>query len=316
MKFLLRTALIALAGFTAYRLYQNKVLPFSNQSGQDFIIPPDFQLQGHRGARGLVPENTIPSFLKCLELGVNAFEFDVVISRDKQVLVSHEAWFNPDITTKPDGNPMQAGEEKNYLFYQMPYEEIRQFDCGQRGNPKFIQQKPQPAHKPLLSEVIQACEDYIADHYLSPVTYNIEIKTHENGDGVYQPKPETFARLVLEVIEKAGVQNQCIVQSFDPRIVQALNKLTDDVPLSLLVDNFLTMEQNLSNLGFVPDYYAPHYKLIGKNTISKAHQKGMKVITWTVNDLDIMQDLIQQGIDIIITDYPDLKETLYNRMVL
>ena len=273
----------------------------------------DYPIQGHRGARGLLPENTIPSFLKCLELGVYIFEFDVVVSQDKQVVVSHEEWMHPDYCSRPDGKAISKSDYKQHLLYQMPYQKIKQYDCGRRGNPRFPAQIPLPAYKPLLSEVIEACDHYTQTNNLPSVTYNIEIKTSgPKGDNHLHPEPAEFAQLVHEVIQNKQIEKRVITQSFDPRIVQEMKKRKVDFPLSLLVDNTDSLAVNLERLGFIPNIYAPFYHLITKEMIEEAHEKGMQLITWTVNDFFEMKRLLALGVDAIITDYPNLKQVLAN----
>ena len=98
---------------------------------------PKFDVQGHRGARGLRPENTIPGFLVAIDSGVTTIELDVVITKDKQVVVSHEPWMSAAICLDPSGSPLQAKEEKKFNIYQMTYDEVKQFDCGSLGNTRF-----------------------------------------------------------------------------------------------------------------------------------------------------------------------------------
>ncbi len=263
--------------------------------------------QGHRGARGLLPENTIPSFLKSFELGVNMVELDVVISGDKEVVISHEEWFSSHISTKPDGSPVTKAEELKHLLYQMPYEEIKRYDCGKRGHVKFPKQQAMPAYKPLLKELILAGDAYSKEQQLKPVFYNIEIKTSgPKGDIYLHPEPPVFAKLVLGVIQEMGIEDRCLVQSFDVRIVQEMKRIAPKLQLSLLLDNIYSMKWNLTQLGFTPDVYAPYYRLITPRMVKQAHNYGMKIITWTVNDLPSMRRLQSYGVDSIITDYPDL----------
>lgn len=266
--------------------------------------------QGHRGARGLLPENTIPSFIKCLELGVPAFELDVVVSRDKEVVVSHEGWFSHEITTKPNGEPLTAAEEFNHLIYQMDYDQIKQYDCGKRGHPRFPYQRKIEAYKPLLKDVITACDTYTEQHALPPVLYNIEIKSYKDENdqyGLVNPEPFHYCEIVFDTIQKAGIEKRCIIQSFDVAIVQAMKAIAPHLSLSLLVDNEDGLETNLERLGFIPAVYAPHYKLVTRKLVQKVHHKGMKLITWTVNDTKTMRKLVSLGIDGLITDYPNLK---------
>ena len=255
-----------------------------------------------------MPENTIPAFLKSLEYGVTTFELDVVISKDRQVVVSHEGWFSHHFCSKPNGDPITKAEEKGLRLYDMTYPEIREYDCGRRQNLQFPQQQTLPSYKPLLKEVIEVCDAYTKKHQLPEVFYNIEVKTEEEeGDGIFQPPPAEFAQLVYDAIVSFNISDRVLVQSFDVRIVKTFKKINPSLPLSLLTYNQESLEWNLNKLGFTPNVYAPYYKYITSGLPDKVHQKGMLLITWTVNELEEIQRLLAMGVDAVITDYPNLK---------
>jgi glycerophosphoryl diester phosphodiesterase len=278
------------------------------------ILPDHFTVQSHRGARGLMPENTIPAFLKSLECGVTIMEFDLVVTGCGQLLVSHEAWFSADFSTHRYGFAVEQAEEKNYNIYRMNYADIRQFDCGKRRNPRFAQQQTMPTYKPLWTDMIAAVEEYALLHRLDPVIYNVEIKTEgETADHLFQPPPLPFAQLVYDTACQQNIANRCIIQSFDVRLVQAMRRIAPEMPLSLLVENTDSFEDNLRRLGFIPDFYTPYYALISPELVYKVHANGMKLMTWTVNDLENMEYLRNMGVDSIITDYPNLYAQLRTR---
>src|SRR5688572_19393487 len=118
---------------TLAAFYLLVIMPVISQSA--------FDIQGHRGSRGLMPENTIPAFLKAVELGVSTIEMDVVVSMDGQIVVSHEPWMSDVICTRPDGQPVSKKEAKSFNFYQMKYAQIQSFDCGMRLDPEFPNQQ-------------------------------------------------------------------------------------------------------------------------------------------------------------------------------
>ncbi len=281
----------------------------TEQKGKPALeIPENFSFQGHRGARGLVPENTIPSFIKCLELGYPAFELDVVITGDQQVLVSHEAWFNSLITTKPDGKALTKAEAMSHSIFEMSYEEIKEYDVGRRGHPLFPKQVAMAVHKPLLKEVIEVSNAYAAEHGLPTVWYNLEVKSFKDGAegyGKYNPEPDVFADLVYDVLADTGIRDQVIVQSFDPNVIQAMHQIDGDIPISMLVDNQQSFEDNLKRIDFKPDVYAPYYKLIDEDLVKQVHGEGIQIVTWTVNKVKHMKRLIRMGVDGVISDYPD-----------
>lgn len=268
-------------------------------------IAPTFDIQGHRGARGLIPENTIPAFLKALKLGVNTLELDVVISRDNKIVVSHEPWFSPEITLDKNGDSIPADKRKQYNLYKMNYSEIRLFDVGSLGNPRFPLQQKLKAHKPLLSEVFSKTRRYIGKNKLQPVKYNIETKSTTEGDGIYHPPPEVFARLLYNEIIKNKMEKSVLIQSFDVRTLREFRKFPVKLPLVLLVENKNGIEKNIAELGFEPDVYSPQFSLIDEETVRYCRREKIKIIPWTVNEKADMENLKKFRLDGIITDYPD-----------
>ena len=266
-----------------------------------------FDWQGHRGARGLLPENTVPAFLKALEYPqVKTLELDLAVSRDSLLVVSHEPWMSHHICSHPDGRPVTKEEEEDLLFFQMSYDSIRQYDCGSRGNERFPHQKAMPAHKPLLSEVVEAVGHYCAEKGREKPRYNIEIKFEPAYVGIKAPDAETFARLVLEEVTRLCIRERSCVQSFDVAPLQHLHRMDPQLFTALLIDNPNGVAANLEELGYIPNAYSPYYKLITANVADTVHEKGMTIIPWTVNDTTAMKALIALGVDGIITDYPNL----------
>jgi len=276
------------------------------------LVPDGFDLQGHRGARGLAPENTIPAFRKALELGVTTLELDVVISKDGDVVVSHEPWMSHVICTAPDGTPVEEGTEAAHNLYAMSYEDIAAYDCGSRAHPQFPEQTLQPAKKPLLRDVIQMAETYAAGPRSEPLFYNIETKIRPKWEGTFTPGPEAFADAVLDVVRSENIAARTTLQSFDPRtliVAHARQTESGEVPvrLALLVSESMDngVDGNLEMLPFTPDIYSPDYALVNADLIAAARKRGMKVVPWTVNDTADMKRLVDLGVDGLITDYPN-----------
>ncbi len=145
-----------------------------------------FDWQGHRGCRGLMPENTIPAMLHAVDLGVTTLEMDAVVTGERQVILSHEPFLNHEITTKPDGTIVKKSEEKNLNIFTMTYQEISQFDVGMKAHPRFPQQKKIKAVKPRLSDVIDSVESYTAAKKLPAKFYNIETKSQAATDNKWE----------------------------------------------------------------------------------------------------------------------------------
>ena len=263
------------------------------------------QVQGHRGERGHLPENTIPAFLGALEKGVDVLELDVVISKDHKVVVSHEPFMSSLYVQTPAGDSISKSEEKSYNLYEMDYDSIRKFDTGSNGNRNFPQQQKMKTYKPLLSEMIDSVETEIATEGLKPVKYNIEIKSVPEEYDVYQPQPEEFVELLMQVIKDKKVENKINIQSFDPAPLNILRKKYPNVEIAYLVGDG-ELEENMKYLDFTPEIYSPHFGMIKDSSdVTAVHQKGMKLIPWTVNNPEDIQKMIELGVDGIITDYPE-----------
>lgn len=271
---------------------------------------PAFDLEGHRGARGLLPENTVPAMLKALELGVTTLEMDTHISKDGKVLLSHDPYFNHEHELLPNGQEIPASEAKSHILYQLHYADIKKYDVGSKYHSKFPEQQLQQAYKPLLAEVIDSAQAYLAAHNLPQVYYNIETKSKPAGDGKYHPAPEEFVDKLMAVIEEKDIQEYTIIQSFDVRTLQVLHQKYPGVKTALLIENMAGLDKNMETLGFTPTIYSPYYKLVTPKLIAQAHEKGMKVVPWTVNKLSEMQELKAMGVDGIISDYPNLFKAL------
>ncbi|HXB41599.1 MAG TPA: glycerophosphodiester phosphodiesterase family protein [Bacteroidia bacterium] len=262
-------------------------------------------IQGHRGARGLYPENTVTAFIEAIKLGVDTLEMDVVISKDLQVVVSHEPWMNPDFCTRPDRLEVENGAREKYNLFKMNYAEIAKYDCGLRGNKEFPLQKALPEHKPLFSEVITKTQAFVKENNLKKISYNIEIKSEPEKDGIFNPVPEIFVELVYHEIKRLNCLHSCNLQSFDIRILQEIKKRQIKVKTAFLVENEDSFEANIKQLGFETDIYSPDYYLVNETLVKNVHARGMLLIPWTVNELQDMKKLIALGVDGIITDYPD-----------
>jgi glycerophosphoryl diester phosphodiesterase len=263
----------------------------------------EFEVHGHRGFRGKYPENTITAFRQAAKLGVDYLELDVIISKDSQVVVSHEPWFNPAICSEPDGTPVKRCHRHN--LHRMDYAEIRRYDCGKRGHPEFPEQLKTPEYKPLLSEMIDSVESCIKQNGLAPVGYNIEIKNNRRGDRRYHTDPETFARLVIQAISKYDVRDRVVIQSFDERSLQKIHAIDPALKIGLLTWDRLPVNYHLKKLGFIPYSYNPRFRTCNEKRIRQAHAQNCKVIAWTADEVSDMQKLKDKGVDGIITDFPD-----------
>lgn len=264
--------------------------------------PAQMLIQGHRGARAHLPENSIPGFKYAFSTGIQTVELDVVVNGEGQLVVSHDPWMEAKICLDSAGNEILGKDEKKYLLYHMTQEQIARFDCGCQGHPAFPTQKPTSVYKPLLSEVVAACISMDG----SLPRFNLEIKCRPGWEPEMQPDYKTFARIVQAEIVALQLRDRVTVQSFDRRILQAIYALDSTLSYGLLVADPRGVQKQIKGLGFTPDYFNPYRKLVGKAKVRKAHEMGMKVIVWTVNSEKDMLKMQEIGADGIITDDPAL----------
>ena len=268
------------------------------------------EINGHRGCRGLMPENTIPAFLKAVDVGATYLELDVVISQDNQVVISHEPYMNYVTCLDSHGNPIPKEQQTQYNIYRMTIDQIRMFDCGSLPNPNFPEQEKMKVTKPLFSEMIDAVESHVKQQGLEPVSYNIEIKCSPEGDHVFHPEPARIIDLVLTVVKDKGIEDRCLIQSFDVRPLQYLHSIQPDMRTGLLIQNARTMKQNLKKLGYTPTHYNPYHLLVTRKLLKKLHKRGIQLYAWTVNKEKDIRKMLDLGVDGIITDFPDRVKAL------
>jgi glycerophosphoryl diester phosphodiesterase len=278
---------------------------FHISQAQGTEIKP-FDWQGHRGARGLAPENAIPAFLTALSFAkITTLELDVVISADGKVVVSHEPWLNAKICLDAKGHALNEKKKEEVNLYKMDYKEIIKCDCGSRGNPSFPEQKAIFAYKPLLSDVVNEVRQYVKKVGKSMPQFNIEIKSGPSSDGIFTPEVNVFAEIVRKEIKKLKIQDISSIQSFDPRALRYLHEKDKELVLVYLVEKVEDVKQQIDLLGFTPAIYSPYFEKVTSATVDQCHKMGMKIVPWTVNDTEQMKKLILLGVDGIITDYPD-----------
>ncbi|GAA3610943.1 glycerophosphodiester phosphodiesterase family protein [Flavivirga amylovorans] len=265
-------------------------------------------IQGHRGCRGLMPENTMSAFEKAIALGVHTLELDVAVSKDHIVVVSHEPFMNRVICLDAEGKEIPESDDKKYNLYQMTFDSIKQFDCGTKFHPRFPEQEKLKAYKPSLEEVIKTSK------ILNPhIKFNIEIKASPEYDNVYTPNPKHFVHLVLEVIKNNNAFTDTNLQSFDLRIMEEIKRQAPNMEVALLVDEDEDIWKKIADMSYSPEIISPYYKLLNKKAVKNLKAENFKVIPWTINNVEELQKIIDLEVDGIITDYPNrLIEILEN----
>jgi glycerophosphoryl diester phosphodiesterase len=286
-----------------------------------------FDLQGHRGARGLVPENTLPAFAAALSIGVTTLELDLAMTKDGILVVHHDEWLNPDITRGPDGTFLGA---RGPAIHSLTLDEVKRYDVG-RIKPGTAYAARFPAQRPIdgtriptLEELFALVRQAGADH----IRFNIETKiTPTSGADV--PSPEIFAAATARAIIEAGLAKRANVQSFDWRILVVLRRIAPEIERVCLTDEQPgddTVERGKPGpspwtAGLdVDDFggstprlvaaadgaaWSPNFADLTPDKVREAKALGMKVIPWTVNERADMERIIDMGVDGIISDYPD-----------
>lgn len=266
-------------------------------------------IQGHRGCRGLYPENTIPAFMHAIDLGVHTLEFDVVISKDHEVLISHDPYMSHHISTGPNNLKITESTEKEHNIYALTYDVIKTYDVGLKDFPRFPEQKKIAVHKPILEELIEATENKN-----NGILYNIEIKRRPENDNVYHPEYKLFADLVINKVIELGILKRTTIQCFDVETLIYINKKYPHVRLVYLIENEDLPTVNLKKIGFTPYVYSPHYKLVDAKLVQLCRDQKMKLIPWTVNKIEDMKSMIDLNVTGIISDYPDRLIQLIQKM--
>jgi len=266
----------------------------------------EIDYQGHRGCRGLLPENTVPAFLRALSYpAIKTLELDVVISADDRVIVSHEPWLSPEICQTADGKALPEGEEHRISLRSLTAVEIATYDCGQRPHPRFPEQAKRPAFKPTLLQVFEAVDRYCLQHERPSPRYNIELKYEEELEPAFVPGRETFVDLVLQDLEAWGKPQLVTLQCFDPPTLVIIRDKAPEIQLAYLDEFPGDLKAKMDAIGFVPPIYSPYEIHTNAALVKEAKDLGMRVVPWTVNTSKRMQELLALGVDGIITDYPD-----------
>ena len=252
---------------------------------------------GHRGCRGLLPENSIEAFQHAISLGVDGIELDVVVNKDKQLVISHEPYFQSSFCLDATGNAIST--ENQWNIYEMTQAEIEHFDCGSKIHPRFEEQKKVKVHKPLLQELFEKVD-------LSKTKILFEVKSSPKEYGKSQPAPSAFVELIFQEIANFQFKENLIFMSFDSQILEEIHRKNPTYSCVYLTYlPYKSASSFLKKLTFTPFALGMYYPTISKNDSKILHKKDIKLYAWTVNSAKVQKKLIKKRVDGIITDYPD-----------
>lgn len=246
-------------------------------------------VHGHRGARAVMPENSLPAFEYAIQAGVDVLELDMAVTKDDIVVVSHDPEMNPAFCTGP-------AQSKTKVIREMTLAELKQWDCGAKANPGFPKQKAVPGTRvPTLDEVFALAPRGKFD-------FNIETKIFPQRPSV-TPSPERFAELVLAQVRRHKLERRVILQSFDFRTLRAMHTLAPEIRLSALL-SFPQQDWIQSCKESGATIVSPHVRLVTPEKVAAAHAAGLQVVPWTANDPAEWKMLAAAQVDAIISDDP------------
>lgn len=255
---------------------------------------PRIQVHGHRGARALRPENSLPAFAYAMEQGVDVLELDLAVTADDVLVVSHDSHMNPAYCQGP------ANSET--LIRKMTVAQLRLWDCGAKPNPGFPKQQAVPGTRvPTLQEVFD-----LVKSKNSKVEFNIETKISP-AKPEQTPPPERFGEMVRDIVRANGLTARVILQSFDYRTLHAMKRLEPAMRLSALYPNSMKeAHRTLVDLAKESgaDIVSPHFSTVKPEEVAAAHKAGLVIVPWTANDPAQWDKLIAAQVDAIITDDP------------
>lgn len=268
------------------------------------IIEPLFSVQGHRGARDIYPENTLPGFDYALKVGADQIEFDMQFTADNDIVIYHDAYLSADRCLTNKGKKIP---DKTIFIRGMTLEQVRQFDCGSlqsKGKPRYTIPGEKIPTLDQLVELVLTSKHLNADQVIFKFDIKYEAKTPQ-----FFPKPSEIARMVIDKVYYYGIQKRSIFSAFDPQILKELHKIDPSLKLAFLVG----LDVNQKNLELAKslhvDTFSPHYlglylKGINKWT-KKFHEAGIRVVPYTVDKESSWKKLIKGNVDGIITDDPE-----------
>lgn len=259
------------------------------------------EVQGHRGSRGTMPENTVPAFEKAIAAGVDVLELDLLMTKDGKIVIYHDHYLNPDLICRLDGMPYDS---RSSLLLSMTLAELKELDCGRKTNSRFPKQKSIPGMQiPTLEELFEMINTS-TDPHAKTVRLNLEIKRDP-----FHPQetiaPSTMAKQLLHLVHTYGFEDRVYYSSFDPDSLKQIRTLSPQAKIAFLREGSMEWLIDIAHWVQAETVSPEHILIHDADQIRSLQHMGFKVILWTVNDPQRWEELILMGVDGIITDYPE-----------
>ncbi len=279
-----------------------------------------FEIQGHRGARGMLPENTLPSCIAAIEAEAHGIEVDLLMTKDEEIVIHHEFFLNPRLCQNRDGSPIQ----EIALIKESTLTKLKELDCGCRLHPNFPGQRPIPGTSiPTLQELLNALSSESHPN-AKMIRLNLEIKA-DPATPHYIPAADLIVKKITAIIHEKGFAHRVYYSSFDFALLAEMRRKDADCALGLILEEESLIAQGIDPLDWLPTVISiahslqavtisPHYSLMTKEVVERLHQAGLRAIPWTVNQQSICQELFEMRADGVITDYPIDMLELVNRL--
>ena len=276
--------------FLRFKLYSG--ILFSILTSSPIMGQSEYKIFGHRGCRGVYPENTIEGFKKAIEFGVDGIELDVVVNKNQELVISHESYIDTSycLTNKIDNESLN--------IYKMNISEIQDIDCGSKFVKEFPNQLKVKEKKPTYKEFKKELIDYQGDILF-------EIKCDYDLVNEYFPDYEKYAKIIFEETRFSRHFDNIYFMSFDYRILNELFKIMPNSKYIYLSSN-KEFEKQMKLLNFEPFGVGIDFNIISQKIIDLVHKKKQVIYGWTINDEENSKSLTSMGLDGVITDYPNI----------
>lgn len=266
-----------------------------------FVQGKNIEVQGHRGTRGLCPENTLPSFAEAIKAGADVLELDLLMTNDGEIVIYHDYFLDPDLITFLDGKPLPSHE---LLIRDLFLSTVKEFDCGRKINPLFPRQKMMPGTPiPTLEELFEMIRTS-NDPHAKTVRLNLEIK-RDLFHPEFSADAKVVAKAVIDLVKKYSFSDRVYYSSFDPESLKQVRASDPQAKIAFLKEVDLQWMIEVSKMVKAETVSPEHILIKDANHVRSLQNMGFKVILWTVNDPKRWEELIRMGVDGIITDYPE-----------